>query len=103
MTARGAQPKSWAPEIIGAVAGAVHVLMCIVVDRTPSEGSWGWFPVFVMDLPVSLVPLLLAPKELAPLWGFGVIGTAWWFFLGRLIAKAAVRPPGTKMQEAGDV
>ena len=68
------------------IAASIHFLICLFVANTPSEGSWQWFPIFVIDLPASLIPLVLSPKWLPPLLSFGVVGSVWWYFVVRFVA-----------------
>ncbi len=67
---------------VGVVLGAVHMAFAIQVSNSQSEGSWLWFPVFLIDFPFSVLPLVLLPKEVPPLVAFGVTGSIWWFAIG---------------------
>jgi hypothetical protein len=64
---------------------AVHLCVCVAtrIRLLESEGSWAWFPVFLVDFPFSilLLPLL---KIADPLLVFGLLGSAWWFLISRL-------------------
>jgi hypothetical protein len=75
-----------------------HFLACLAIQTEllgPSEGSWTWFPMFVVDLPFSLLLLmagrLLPGWEVAPFLLFGVAGTAWWYFLSWALVSAVHR------------
>jgi hypothetical protein len=82
------------------VLPGLHLCLCIAVSLDllpPSEWS-NWFIVYLIDFPVSIIPLLLHP--IPPLVGFGIVGTAWWYFLGRLyllesakLANEREKPP----------
>jgi hypothetical protein len=62
-------------------AAALHFLISIFVAQSPSEGSWQWFPIFVIDFPASIVPLTLFPSSVPSIVAFGLFGSLWWFFL----------------------
>ena len=70
------------------VLPALHLALCIFVQLHPTEGSWWWFPLFVVDFPFSFLLMLL--KVLLPsglptgFIVFGVFGTMWWYFLSVL-------------------
>ena len=81
MTALRTASRNWKIWMVGAIAAAVHLAICFTVTQQPSEGSWGWFPVFVLDFPFSIVITMLSPRGSDPLMWFGVLGSAWWFFL----------------------
>jgi hypothetical protein len=52
----------------------------------PSEGSWRWFPAFLVDLPFSLL-LIELPESVPPLVVYGVLGSLWWYLIALLIIK----------------
>jgi hypothetical protein len=63
----------------------VHLAFCAYVPLgTPSEGSWGWVPLFAAEFPVS-IPLLFLGSAAGPLVTFGVVGTALWFLINRAV------------------
>jgi len=73
----------------------LHVILCIIVQFRPTEGSWQWFPVFLIDLPFSMLLMFLG--YLLPGWAvFGIFGTLWWYLVGALIRyyyrKFAAKP-----------
>lgn len=72
------------PHVISLVLPTLHVCLCVAtkVGLLASEGSWGWFLVFLVDFPfsIALLPLL---KIADPLLVFGILGTAWWYVLSR--------------------
>jgi hypothetical protein len=52
------------------------------------EGGWGGFPIFLVDLPASFIALLLSNVlGIRTEYVLLVVGTAWWFCIGMLIAK----------------
>jgi hypothetical protein len=72
-------------QLVALVLPALHLGLCVATkaELLASEGSWGWFPVFFVNFPFSvlLLPLL---KIADPLLVFGILGTAWWYLIGRL-------------------
>jgi len=68
------------------VLPTLHLLLCLAIGSglVPYKGEWSvWFFVYLLDLPVSILALLLHP--IPPVISFGVIGTAWWYLLSRLV------------------
>ena len=73
------------------VLPTLHFAWCVAIQTQiipPSEGSWTWFFVFVVDLPFSLLPLIVggilydsAGISLPEFVAFGITGTIWWYFL----------------------
>ncbi len=74
--------RRFGPWVVGGAAAALHAGFCYSISQTPSEGSWQWFPVFLVDFPFSIVITVLSPKGTDPLFAFGVFGSLWWFLLG---------------------
>jgi hypothetical protein len=83
------RPKSASLWAMSLVLPAAHLLLTVAtrLDVMHTEGSWGWFLVFLVDLPVSL--LFVRVSILDPLLVFGIGGTAWWFVINRLIVLGA--------------
>jgi hypothetical protein len=67
--------------LLPAAAAMLHFVLCVFVANSPAEGSWQWFPIFVIDFPASIVPLTLFPSSIPPLVSYGVFGSVWWFLL----------------------
>jgi hypothetical protein len=70
------------PLLIAITAAFLHVAFCIAISfgAIASDGSWKWFPVFLVDFPVSILFLPLQkflPNEVI----FGLFGTIYWFAL----------------------
>lgn len=61
----------------------LHLVLCVVIQINATDGSWWWFPVFLVDLPFSM--LLAQIGFLPPILVFGVFGTLWWYFIGAVI------------------
>lgn len=73
-------------KFIPLAVGIIHAVFCLGASLMQSEGSWGWFLVFLVDLPFSMLLLELA-KNMPPLLLFGVFGSAWWYLITFLILK----------------
>lgn len=74
------------------VLPSLHLALCVstAAGIMESEGSWAWFLVFLVDFPLSI--LLLPMLRIAhPLLVFGVVGTAWWYWIGRFAIYLFVR------------
>jgi hypothetical protein len=65
---------------IPAVVALIHFVICLAIAVGQAEGSWGWFVAFLLDLPFSIL-LLYLPQAVPPFISFGILGTAWWYFL----------------------
>jgi len=63
----------------------LHLIFCIYAEFFSRwEGGWTYFPLFIMDLPFSLILMFLVylvPSNFAV---FGILGTLWWFVIGVL-------------------
>ena len=66
------------------VLPAVHLSLRLVIQQHPTEGSWTWFPMFLVDFPASLLAMLLG-YVLPPLAAFGIVGTVWWYQVSKFI------------------
>jgi hypothetical protein len=72
----------------------LHIALCLWAQLIPSEGSWGWFFIFALDFPFSVL-LLRATDVAPPLLVFGILGTLWWLLIngaGVWIVAALSRP-----------
>jgi hypothetical protein len=56
------------------------LVVAIATELLEFEGSWGWFLVYLIDLPFSILLLFLGHYA-GPEILFGVLGTLWWYFL----------------------
>jgi hypothetical protein len=65
----------------GFMGAVIHFVICLYVQGTISEGSWKWFPVFVLDFPASMLTVMLSQPDTPPLLKFGIVGSLWWFFV----------------------
>ena len=70
--------------VVAAVAVALlHFALCVLMDNYlggPHGEDWGWFPVFVIDLSLSLLLVQISHAHSALL-VFGLLGSVWWFAL----------------------
>jgi hypothetical protein len=82
------------------IAAALHAALCFYIFSNPPEGSGGGFIIFIIDLPVSFIPLLGLSyidnkfgigSALINYVTYGLIGSAWWFFLGGVAVDFAQR------------
>lgn len=62
-------------------APLIHVLFCIASNANPEGGGWNWFLLFILDLPFSILLLVLS-QFMSDFAVFGVFGTLWWFAIG---------------------
>ena len=70
------------------VLPALHLSLCVAIQLgvVPNSGEWSiWFWMFVIDFPVS-IPLIALDRVPAAI-SFGVVGTLWWYLLGRVIFR----------------
>jgi len=73
------------------VLAVIHVVVFFAEIGWRFEGGWGALGIFTIDLPVSIIPLLLSyVLKINPLILLLVFGTAWWFCVGILILKTLV-------------
>ena len=84
--------RNRAPLFVGGALAFLHTLLCVATQMRwiESEGSWGWFLVFLIDFPFSII-ILPVQQVLPPMIAFGVLGAVWWFFVGWLVMKIAQR------------
>ena len=83
------------------VLPTLHFLWCLAIHTRvipPSEGSWTWFPVFVVDFPFSVLSLLAADAlhdslgvNVPALVVFGLTGTIWWYGLSMIVVGLVSR------------
>jgi hypothetical protein len=64
----------------------LHLVLCLSIASGffHEEGSWNWFLVFLIDLPISYAFLFLGKFISQPLI-FIFLGSAWWLLLGRVL------------------
>lgn len=75
--------------VVPVLAAAVHFVLCLAMADylgRPHGESWGWFPIFLLDFPMSILVLKFF-QEHPPLLTYGVLGSLWW----ALVAYSAVR------------
>lgn len=69
---------------LGALFALTHLAIATWASSRPSDGSWGYLPFVLPDLPVMLV-LAFANKFLSLELGWPyiiVLGSAWWYSVG---------------------
>jgi hypothetical protein len=64
----------------------LHLCLCVaihlgVISDWPDLSAWS--VVFVVDFPVSIP--LIAVDQIPPLVTFGLVGTAWWYWISRAV------------------
>jgi hypothetical protein len=66
----------------------LHLCLCLatMVLLRNAEGSWMWFPMFIVDFPFSILLLFIGRICPYPLLVFGIGGTLWWYFVGVAVA-----------------
>ena len=71
--------------VLPVVLAAIHLLLCASTElfSTGHEGSWKWFLVIISDMPSSVVAYPVV-SVVPPVIGYSIIGTAWWYLIGRL-------------------
>jgi hypothetical protein len=77
--------RGWRQEAFNLLAlalAALHIALCIKIEHGPKDGSWTWFPMFLLDFPASLVPLFVGGRLMSALVAFGIFGTIWWYTVG---------------------
>jgi hypothetical protein len=66
-----------------AIVGTLHFVLCLAMFdflSRPHGESWGWFPIFVLDFPMSIL-ILSFFEDVPPLLTYGVLGSIWWALL----------------------
>jgi hypothetical protein len=66
------------------VMPVLHLFFCFAAHSNTGAGGWQWYPMFVIDLPFSVV-LLFASQIMPEYLAYGVFGTIWWFAIGVFI------------------
>jgi hypothetical protein len=66
---------------IGTGAVFLHILFCLFLSGVSSEGSWRWFPAFIVDFPASLLVILATWLGAPTFIAFVTIGSVWWAFV----------------------
>jgi hypothetical protein len=76
--------------IASLILPALHFLWCLAIQIGAVQPQGNWVFVFMVDFPASIVSLFLGSAlNIEPFLVFGLIGTAWWYFLSRLLVYAA--------------
>lgn len=72
--------------IVGLTLACSHLVLCYWVFTPASEGSWGGFLVYLIDIPIS-IPLTVVAQRLGGDSALIVGGTVWWFCIGVALSK----------------
>jgi len=64
----------------------LHLCFCFFIQFSHTEGSWGWFLVFLVDIPFSVF-LFPLQNYFSALVCFGVFGTLWWLLVSWLLMR----------------
>ena len=77
--------------ILGYILGITHLVIALWAYSQPHDGSWGYFPVAIVDFPLTLI---LGYTGIAGFFGpdfswllFIVLGTLWWYLVGLWIQR----------------
>lgn len=74
--------------VFGSALALGHVIIYSTIMSRHFEGSWGGFLISMVDFPASILALLLSNVPgIRTDYILLVCGTAWWFYIGVLIAK----------------
>jgi hypothetical protein len=68
-----------ATRAVALVVVCIHFALCLYISKTPAEGSWQWFPLFVVDFPASLVALFLVRPAISAFPIYTLVGSLWWY------------------------
>ena len=74
--------------VIGLTLACLHLVLCYWVFASATEGSWGGFLVYLVDVPIS-IPLMYVAQRFGGDGALIVGGTAWWFCAGVALSKVA--------------
>jgi hypothetical protein len=69
------------PRVLGFLAVVLHSLLFAYCYLAPSEGSFGLFPVFIVDFPASLLALAISRVGIGDAIALAVVGAIWWYCL----------------------
>lgn len=70
-----------------AIVGTLHFVLCLAMAdflNRPHGESWGWFPIFLLDFPMSIL-ILTFLEDAPPLLTYGVLGSIWWALIALLV------------------
>jgi hypothetical protein len=87
---------------IGLALAALNAIIAIALFQHGFEGSWGGFFVFLINLPISVLALLIdyyvQPKY--P-WLLVLTGVVWWYVIGWWIERCIRRRSRRRLPEQG--
>ena len=89
---------------VGISLALIHFVIAVWAACLHYEGSWGYVPFALPDLPVSLLAIALSLVfDLPTGWPLIIIfGSLWWYFLGWGIQKLFARRLEMRMVDEGD-
>lgn len=79
------------------VAACAHIAVCVLFYLTLAHSEWGWFPIFALDFPASIMAMYIPGIDQAV--SLLAIGTLWWYAIGSFIGavrNSVQRPPPRK-------
>jgi hypothetical protein len=70
--------------VLGSILGLAHVAFALWVHNQHYEGGWEYFPIAVIDFPVTLILVPINHFFGLPSWwgSYFIIGSAWWYLIG---------------------
>jgi hypothetical protein len=63
----------------------LHLVACLTIAAARIDS--GWEQLIKIDFPFSLALVVLTWRSDQPLLWFGILGTAWWYFLSRIVYR----------------
>ena len=77
--------------LLGITLVVLHTLAIFFIYSQHYEGSWGGLLVFIIDFPVSALALIVVGHYVNFWLASAIIGGAWWYILGFLMANMVQR------------
>ena len=73
----------------GVLLGFTHLTFALWVYSQHYEGGWGYFPIAVIDFPVTLILAGISRIFELPSWWpwYFVVGSVWWYFVGMWLTR----------------
>ncbi len=83
----GPTAGQWSPALFILPAAYVGFALAVQAEVLQWEGSWGWFFVFILGLPASILGMFAA-YVVGPFIGFSVFGGIQWYWVSRGLREA---------------